>query len=551
VEGGRLLWHSVITQGLYADTCSGMISEECTDMDGSVGQDIADARLPLTNAPELLRRVEEFRVEAARKLDPARRVELGQFLTPTPIAKFMASMFEAKRRSIRILDAGAGVGSLTAAVVGEVCTRQHHPVTISVCAYELDRALVEYLSQTMNLCKQLCDHLGIQFENEIKSVDFIQSVGSTLSAPLFEEPGRFDLAILNPPYRKINSDSDIRQVLRSAGIETSNLYTGFVSLVARLLVEGGELVAITPRSFCNGPYFRSFREDFLSRMVFKRLHVFESRNALFCDDDVLQENIIFRALRGSESTSTVALSISGQPNEESVTLRHAQPEELVHPGDPELFIHIVSDDVDQQVAQRMAALTCTLPDLGLSVSTGRVVDFRAKRFLRSYPQDDCAPLIYPCHFKDGLIAWPKLNAKKPNAIAISPETRDTLVPKGAYVLTRRFSAKEEPRRVVAAIYDPALVPERLVGFENHLNYYHHGGNGLPTDLARGLVAYLNSTFVDAYFRQFNGHTQVNAADLRNLRYPSARQLERLGEKVGGILSSNALLDSFVEDLLKN
>ena len=71
------------------------------------------------------------------------------------------------------------------------------------------------------------------------------------------------------------------------------------------------------------------------------------------------------------------------------------------------------------------------------------------------------------------------------------------------------------------------------------------------DLARGLVAYLNSTFVDTYFRQFNGHTQVNATDLRNLRYPSVRQLERLGERVGGVLTCNALLDGFVEDLLSN
>jgi adenine-specific DNA-methyltransferase len=40
-----------------------------------------------------------------------------------------------------------------------------------------------------------------------------------------------------------------------------------------------------------------------------------------------------------------------------------------------------------------------------------------------------------------------------------------------------------------------------------------------------LAAFLNSTVLDVYFRQFNGHTQVNATDLRNLRYPSRSQLE--------------------------
>jgi adenine-specific DNA-methyltransferase len=115
-----------------------------------------------------------------------------------------------------------------------------------------------------------------------------------------------------------------------------------------------------------------------------------------------------------------------------------------------------------------------------------------------------------------------------------------------YVLTRRFTAKEEPRRVVAALYDPTLLSEPLVGFENHLNYYHRDGNGLPMDLARGLVAYLNSTFVDAYFRQFNGHTQVNATDLRNLKYPTKAQLEAFGSRIRYGFPQQAELDESVE-----
>jgi len=34
--------------------------------------------------------------------------------------------------------------------------------------------------------------------------------------------------------------------------------------------------------------------------------------------------------------------------------------------------------------------------------------------------------------------------------------------------------------------------------------------------------------VDDYFRRFSGHTQVNATDLRLLRYPGRRDLEELG-----------------------
>ena len=203
----------IMIKGLNADTCGGMINKESTVMNRSINQDVAGAGLPPITASVLLRRVEEFCVDATRKLHPARRIELGQFLTPTPIATFMASICEAKRKSIRILDAGVGVGSLTAAVVADVCTREHCPLKISVCAYELDEVRIEYLRQTMNLCHQLCAQAGIEFACELKPVDFIQFAASTVCAPLFEEAGQFDLAILNPPYRKINGDSDIRHVL--------------------------------------------------------------------------------------------------------------------------------------------------------------------------------------------------------------------------------------------------------------------------------------------------------------------------------------------------
>jgi len=79
------------------------------------------------------------------------------------------------------------------------------------------------------------------------------------------------------------------------------------------------------------------------------------------------------------------------------------------------------------------------------------------------------------------------------------------------------------------VLDPADFPNSLVGIENHLNFFHHKRTGLSAALARGLSRFLNSTVADRYFRQFNGHTQVNASDLRSFRYPDLTSLERLGK----------------------
>ena len=142
--------------------------------------------------------------------------------------------------------------------------------------------------------------------------------------------------------------------------------------------------------------------------------------------------------------------------------------------------------------------------------------------------------------------WPK-DSKKPNAIIHSDASADLLVPSGHYVLVKRFSAKEEQRRVVAGIINPEIIVSPVFAFENHLNYYHRHGAGLPPLIARGLSAFLNSSFVDSYFRQFNGHTQVNATDLRSLRYPPVTRLEALGDRVGSVYPEQEQLDQFISE----
>ncbi len=67
--------------------------------------------------------------------------------------------------------------------------------------------------------------------------------------------------------------------------------------------------------------------------------------------------------------------------------------------------------------------------------------------------------------------------------------------------------------------------------------------------AKGLAAYLNSTLVDAYFRQFSGHTQVNATDLRNLKYPDLATLKRIGSRIGGTFPVQDGLDALIREEL--
>jgi len=491
------------------------------------------------------------RVEANRLLDESKRSELGQFMTPAPIARFMASLFEPVNDDVRLLDAGAGVGSLAAGYVAAACAWKRKPKSIEATCYEVDPVMLAHLRRTMTACKTACDAAGIRFVGRIVEEDFIEAGARLLDASLFGGGGqpRFTAAILNPPYRKIHSESRERQFLRWAGVETTNLYTAFVALAVKLLEPAGQLVAITPRSFCNGPYFRPFRGLLLGATALRQVHVFESRDRAFSDDAVLQENVIFRAVRGAER-GDVTLSTSSDPSTEPV--RRVVPHDVVVlPSDPESFIHLAVSEADSAFAERMRSLPCALGDLGLQVSTGRIVEFRAREFLRADPAPITVPLIYPAHFHGGFVAWPKLGGRKPNALTDEPRTQGLMVPKATYVLTKRFTSKEERRRIVAVVLDPARLPKDVknVGIENHVNYYHANGVGLSTVLAKGLAAFLNSTLVDQFFRQFNGHTQVNAGDLRNLRYPSLKALSAMGRKVGKLMPDQDVVDKIVDAAL--
>lgn len=175
-----------------------------------------------------------------------------------------------------------------------------------------------------------------------------------------------------------------------------------------------------------------------------------------------------------------------------------------------------------------------------------VVDFRLQDDIKRDPSEDSLPLIYPSHIKDNYVRWPNLSGKKPNSIYESDKSRQWLMPNGWYVVTRRFSSKEERRRIVAALHDPDNIPSEKVGFENHLNVFHKNKRGLDPVIAKGLAVYLNSTLLDLYFRQFSGHTQVNATDLRMLHFPDKEFLINLGLKVQADFPSQNEIDSLLE-----
>jgi len=464
--------------------------------------------------------LDPIRLEVSATLNRKQRSALGQFMTPANVAGFMAGLFPSVASGkVRLLDAGAGIGSLTAAFLERWARDSLGSGHVGVTAYEIDPVLRVHLTDTL---AHYADTSPVT--PQILDTDFIEDAVNRIQ---FQDVQRFTHAILNPPYKKINSQSRHRQLLRQVGIETINLYSAFVALAIALMEPGGQMVAIIPRSFCNGPYYKPFREFLLERAAIRHMHLFAARDKAFKDDAVLQENVILLLECGGVQ-GEINISTSTDDRFDDYMVHAHAFERVVFPDDPERFIHVPTSP-EWGAIELSSAFAYSLADIGVDVSTGPVVDFRLKEYLRDMPEPGSVPLLYPCHFDGQAIAWPKLEGKKPNALICNAETAKWLYPNGYYTVVRRFSSKEEKRRIVASLVTPEAFTTTSLGFENHLNVFHEAKQGLPANLARGLMVYLNATMIDECFRRFSGHTQVNATDLKRMKYPNRDTLIALGQ----------------------
>jgi adenine-specific DNA-methyltransferase len=488
----------------------------------------------------LLLTLEKTRLQVSKNTTANKKSQLGQFFTPARTAHYMAGLFYPTTQKIcRLLDPGAGIGSLSSAFL-EWCSAGNFVFgKVEITAFELDDLLHADLEHT------LAGYVGrVSVAFEIIGGDFIEQAVNRIQ---FGKSNGYSHAILNPPYKKINSDSRHRFLLRQAGIETVNLYSAFVALTLAMMAPGGQIVAIIPRSFCNGPYYRPFRNFLLGQAAIRQIHLFKSRNQAFKDDDVLQENIIIVLERGGQQ-GNVKITTSTDDSFADLASHEHPFGRIVFSTDPERFIHIPTSPECDEIGLP-EGINYSLEELGIQVSTGPVVDFRLKNHLRNVPEPGTVPLLYPIHFNGLNIEWPKINIKKPNAIQRNVETEKWLFPTGSYCVVRRFSSKEEKRRIMASVVQPNVFSNaEMLGFENHLNVFHVHKHGLPEALARGLAVFLNTTAVDVCFRRFNGHTQVNATDLRLMKYPSRAMLIALGNAAEKLPDEQQAIDRLVAEL---
>lgn len=467
-----------------------------------------------------MEKLESTRIDRISLTNFQHKSEFGQYLTPVRIAEYMAELLISNlpvfdNAAISILDPGAGTGILSCVLADKLLKKQP-TISIDLTAYEIDSSIMGDLDTNYH-----------QFESQNCKVQVFQDdfIKTASEYCLFNHPGKYDLVIMNPPYKKIAVNSQERAYLRSAGIETVNLYSGFVGLACKLLNDNGLVAAIIPRSFCNGLYYAPFRKLILSLCNIKHIHIFESRKEAFIEESVLQENIIILLQKKANPEQHITISYSTDRLFSDYKEVRYPSSEIVDDSAGHNFIAIPNEKPQLFPEKKVNS---SLKEIGLTISTGPIVDFRMRDALRFEPVPGAVPLIYPQNLKTHTCIWP-LIGKKPTSIMLAPEEFEKLAfPVGYYVLIKRFSSKEEKRRVWVTLLTPDQIKSERFTMENHVNFIHRNRKGLAETLAMGLFVYLSSEYFDNKFRAISGSTQVNSTDLRNMPFPSSEKLEALG-----------------------
>lgn len=458
----------------------------------------------------------------AATLDRDEQRSMGQFMTPPAIAIFMARRLVTgiTDEHVKVLEPAAGAGILAAAIVEELLAKEERPSRIELMVCELDSRLIATLERLGDRIRAVCDEVGVEFDFLIQEGDFLLSEMAVRGHAL---PNL--LIISNPPYFKITKN-DLRSVTHAYAVYGQpNIYGLFMAACARLVGAGGRWCFITPRSWMNGPYFAAVRRTIFAHVRPDALHAFESRKEHFEEDAVLQEAVITCAIGRVEVEPTMHVFVTrsqGIGDLHDGVVQALEMARLIDGGQH----HSMALPTD--AADPFEAWTDTLATLKLRVSTGPVVAFRATNFVREDAAQGTVPLLWMQHVTHNRIRWP-IHKKREHILAVAGAAW-MLVPNTPMVVMRRFSPKEDQRRITAAAYEGQLAAG-AIGLENHLNYISRPGGQMTPHEVRGLTAFLNSSLVDIHFRARAGSTQVNATELRKLTFPPLAQLLAIGMKI--------------------
>jgi len=466
-------------------------------------------------------------------LPDALRKELGAFYTPPALVDRLLELvsltgFDWRRG--RIIDPACGGAAFLASVAPVLAknSRYEQPAAIlddietRLYGTEVDPFAAWMSMVLLDLAlSDLTTAAGRPLRSLVAAHDALESHS--------EDFGTFDLIIGNPPYGKVTLAPAQRAQFKESLFGHANLYGLFTDLAIKLSKPGGVIAFVTPTSFLGGEYFKNLRKLLETQAPLQRLEFVSNRDGVF--DGVLQETMLAVFKRQTPAT-TASISVGLLvPDDDANSVRVEQVGNVAlngGVGKPWLLPRLPDQ---APLIECLNSMPHRLSDYGFGVSTGQLVWNRHKGQLRRTYEEGCMPIIWAeavnadgkFHFQAARrFHLPYLKVKQDQGFLINQEP---------CILVQRTTAKEQKRRIIAAVMPNSFVLE-YPGFvvENHLNMVY-SLSSKPRFALRTITALLNSGALDQAFRCINGSVAVSAYELNSLPLPNPDQMRALQELV--------------------
>jgi adenine-specific DNA-methyltransferase len=463
------------------------------------------------------------------------RSQLGIYYTPPAIAARLLDQAEAAGMdwgSCSVLDPACGGGAFLAPVAERIVKELSHlepgalldTLAERLRGFEID-PVAAWMSQV------LLDAMVLPISRAAgRTLPVVVELRNTLAHDSVQDS--FDLVIGNPPYGRITLSPRARARYAEGLYGHANLYGLFTDVALRWVKPGGVVAYVTPTSFLAGQYFKNLRRMLGDMAPPLTIDFIAERKGVF--DEVLQETVLatYRRLTSSATRQrprSASVTFVAPVDETMVRISHIGS--FILPDDPSFPWLVPRDSAQDALIRRLRRMPDRLADWGYEVSTGPLVWNRHKSQLREHKGSGCLPLIWAEAVRsDGTF---RLRATKTNHRQyFKPRFGDGwLVTSSSCVLVQRTTAKEQSRRLIAAMLPIGLVRDHGGAVvENHLNMLRPVGAS-PAVSPRTLAAFLNSAIADHVFRCFSGSVAVSAYELEALPLPPARDLNELDSAV--------------------
>ena len=220
---------------------------------------------------------------------------------------------------------------------------------------------------------------------------------------------------------------------------------------------------------------------------------------------------------------------------------------MVLSGD-DCYVYLVTNEDEVHILEGLNQWHDTLPSLGLKMKTGLTVDFRCRDSLRNEPESTSenatVPLFYSQHIQSGKVVFP---IGKKNEYILT-EQPGLLQKNTNYLFVKRFTAKEEHRRLQCGVYLARKFADySYISTQNKINFID-GLKELSECVVYGLYVIFNSTAYDRYYRVLNGSTQVNSTEVNSMPMPPLSLIEEMGKK---LIASRDMSEASCDSILRS